>query len=201
MPSPNGGDQQREADGFDEQIATSDCCNVAEGVLNLTSREVVLGTQQLSAVHLSRGQKSCNDADQDGSQKNVAPRVFDFFRQSRNAVKPYISEDCNRRAVKHPVYRESLGIVERTEKIGLWILRQAEDVADGVPEEREDDRTHNREEDPIEAGGGLEPRRLNTVNKQRRRMATADPDKGSGNGFRSTDRPSPWPTRWWRSRD
>jgi putative component of toxin-antitoxin plasmid stabilization module len=54
--------------------------------------------------------------------------------------------------VEYPVDRKSFRIVERTQKIGLGILRQMKDVSNGVPEKRQDDGSHDRAESLIDSG-------------------------------------------------
>ena len=142
------------------RCAAGDRSHVAERILHFGGREHVLRAQQLSAVDFSRRQKSRNDADQHGRQENVPLGIFDFFRQGRNPVEADVSKHRNRGTVKHPVDGKSLRIVKRPQEVRLGILRQMENVADGVPEERQNHRTHNRAQGLIDPGRGLDPAQI-----------------------------------------
>src|SRR5580658_696831 len=136
-------DQQRDADGLGHENAASNAGDMAEHVLVSKFREdpkvstKMLETEQLRPVDLGGSQISRNDADQHCRQKNVALRILHFFRQRRDAIESDIGEHRHRGSTKDAADSESLWVVEWPQKVHLRKLRQMKNVADGIPEERQ----------------------------------------------------------------
>ena len=97
----------------------------------------------MRAVDFSRSQKSRDNADQHRRQENIPLGILDLFRQGGDAVESDVGKHRDRCSVKHSIDRESLRVVERTQKVRFRILRQMKNVADRIPEESQNHRSHD----------------------------------------------------------
>ena len=105
------GNEEHDSVGVEEHGTTGGAGHVHEGGFGIRVGGIVR-QNTLSHVDLETTEKSGEDADEDGSEENVAARIFYFFSEDGDPVEADENESSETCAGSYQTIVKSFGIVE-----------------------------------------------------------------------------------------
>lgn len=103
----------------------------------------------LREIDLQTAEDAGKEADKDGRDQDVAPRIVDIFREGADAIKAAIGKSSNRSAGGDVFPGEGAGIVERSRGQQSRPALRMKEPARGHDDEYEDDSHHDDHHDEI----------------------------------------------------
>ena len=149
-------DQNGEIDQLKQKVAAGGLGDEGKSGGDFILREGLVLPHELRGVDFKRGQHAGYEADQHGSEHDVAARIFDFLGKGGDGVKADVGEHRDRGAVENAFETEGGGIVERMgEKSGAVFVHVPEEP-DHEDEKNHDDDAHARRHHFVDASGSLD---------------------------------------------